>query len=73
MKIKNILLALKDQLPFKRLLKNISNGNILGIFYKHSHINKTGTPKIGYRTKEKAILSAEKMKAKTGNHFSTYN
>jgi hypothetical protein len=72
MKLRNIYLALKYQLPLKRMLKNILNRNILGLFYRWSHYNKAGTEKICYSTFEKALKACSAMEKKTGNVFNAY-
>lgn len=72
MKIKMIIPAIKDQMPIKRLLKNIFNGNIIGIFHKRSHFTKNGKEKVSYNTKDTALKACEKMYIKTGNIFKSY-
>jgi len=72
MKLKNIMLALRDQLPLKRLLKNIRNGNVFGLFHKRSHYRDNGQAKVTYNTKVTATKSAQKMSEKHGVYFSNY-
>lgn len=73
MKIKNIYLALKDQLPLKRLIKNIIKGHVFGLFSKNSHFRgDTGEAKVTYNTKATAKKSAESMAKKRGVYFSNY-
>lgn len=72
MKLRNIYLAIKDQLPLKRLYNNIKTGNVFGLFSKFSHVNKNGKPKVMYNTKETAIKSAQAMAKKNGVYFSNY-
>lgn len=73
MKLKNLYLGLKEQLPFKRLLKNFFvTGNAWGLFSKRSHFRDNDQPKIMYNTKKSALKAAEKMGIKHGVHFSTY-
>lgn len=72
MKLKYIILALKDQGPWPRMVKNIKNGNILGIFYKRSHLTRKGNPKVGYNTKASALKACQKMSEKTGAIFDSY-
>jgi hypothetical protein len=72
MKLKNIILAFKDQLPWRRLLKNFWKGHIRGIIHKRSHFRDDGKPKVMYNTKESAKKSAEAMSKKKGVHFSNY-
>ena len=72
MKFKNLLLALKDQLPFSRLLRNLRKGHLVGLFSKRSHENADGKPKIQYGSKASATRAAEAMKKKCGVYFSNY-
>lgn len=71
-KIKNIYLAFKDQLPLKRFFKNLFNGNLKGLFHIRSHQNHIGTPKVTYNTKATAEKAANQMAFKRGVHFSNY-
>lgn len=72
MKILNIYLALKDQMPLSRFLRNLRKGHVLGLFHKRSHYTLEGKPKVGYKTKELAIKAAQKMKEKKGTYYSNY-
>lgn len=72
MKLRNIYLALKDQLPLARLLRNLFKGHLFGLIHERSHVNANGKPKISYPTKWSAIKAAEAMKKKRGVHFSNY-
>lgn len=74
MKIRNLILALKDQGPFKRAFRNFFiTGNAWGLFHKHSHFRQdSGDPKVMYNTKETATKSAMAMEKKRGVHFSVY-
>ena len=73
MKIKNIHLALKDQLPWSRLLRNLWKGHVFGLFSKNSHVRgDTGKVKVMYNTKESATKAARKMQEKHGTYFSNY-
>lgn len=74
MKMKNIILGLKGQLPLKRAFKNFFiTGNAWGMFHINSHLrNDTKLPKVEYSTYEKALKSAESMSKKKGIHFSVY-
>lgn len=72
MKLKNLYLAIKDQLPLSRLIKNLKTGSVFGIVYKRSHFRDTGQPKVMYNTKATAVKSAERMSEKHGVHFSNY-
>lgn len=72
MKLKNIYLGIKDQLPISRLVKNIWSGNVFGLFSEFSHLNKSGKPKVMYNTKETAIKSALAMQKKNNVYYSNY-
>jgi len=72
MKLRNILLALKDQLPITRLLRNIWKGHVFGLFHSRSHMNANGKPKVMYNTKASATKAAEAMGKKHGVWFSNY-
>lgn len=72
MKIRNIWLALKDQLPITRLFRNLRKGHLIGLWSSRSHLTANGTPKISYSSKASATKAATKMKEKTGNYFSNY-
>lgn len=69
LKIKNVFLALKDQLPLKRLFRNIWNGRIRGLFHIRSHLNENGSPKIRYGSKASAQKAAKAMEKKRGVPF----
>ena len=73
-KIKNLILGLKGQLPLKRAFKNFFiTRNAWGMFSKNSHINQhTNEQKISYSSIESATKAATKMEKKTGKHFSIY-
>ena len=73
MKLSNLLLALKEQLPVKRFFKNFFiTGNAWGMFSINSCINQTTSKlKISY-SKSSAIKAAEKMGNKHNVHFSVY-
>lgn len=74
MKMINIILGLKYQLPVKRAFRNFFiTGNGWGLFHINSHQrNDTKTPKVQYSTYEKALKGAESMSKKKGVHFSVY-
>lgn len=74
MKIKNLILALLDQGPFKRAFRNFFiTGNAWGLFHINSHIRQdTQKLKVMYNTKASALKSAEAMGKKRGTHFSAY-
>lgn len=72
--IKNIYLAIKDQLTRPGAFRNIFiTHNAFGIFSKNSHINQhKGEPKVSYPTREAARKAADSMEKKRGVHFSVY-
>ena len=72
MKIRNLYLALKDQLPISRFIRNLCKGHLIGLFSRRSHENANGNPKISYGSKQSAVKAAEAMKKKRGVHFSNY-
>lgn len=72
MKLKNIILGLKDQLPLTRLIRNFWKGHVFGLFHKRSHFRDNGESKVMYNTKDSAKRAAEKMKAKHAKYFSNY-
>ena len=69
---KNLKLALIDQFPLKRLLRNLFKGHILGLFSKRSHVRDSNQPKIMYHSKASAMKAANAMSKKHGVHFSNY-
>lgn len=72
MKLKNIILGIKDQLPVRRLIRNIITGNVFGLFHPRSHYRIDGTHKVKYNTKATAKKAAEALTNKTGVYFSNY-
>lgn len=72
MKLRNIILALKDQMPLSRFLRNLKKGHLIGLFSKRSHENASGKPKISYGSKASATKAAEAMMKKKGLYFSNY-
>ncbi|AVH85093.1 hypothetical protein RsoM2USA_165 [Ralstonia phage RsoM2USA] len=72
MKLRNIYLAFKDQLPLSRLIRNIWKGHVFGLFHKRSHMNANGKPKVMYNTKASATKAAQAMMKKHGVWFSNY-
>lgn len=65
MKLKNILKALKEQLPIKRAYHNFFiTGNAWGMFSIRSHQRDDGKLKVMYNTKETAIKAATSMETK---------
>lgn len=74
MKLKNILLVIKDQGPFTRFIRNFFiTRNAWGLFSINSHMSKsTGKLKVKYNTKESAMKAAKAMTEKHGVWFSNY-
>lgn len=74
LKLRNVYLALKDQMPLKRFIKNfLITRNAWGLFHENSHISfGSGKPKVMYNTKKTAEKSAKAMGKKNGVHFSNY-
>lgn len=72
MKLKNVLLAIKDQGLFSRFVRNLLKGHLFGLVSKRSCINANGNPKIPYSSKKSAIKAAEAMSKKRGLYFSNY-
>ena len=72
--MKNLIPALKSQLPLKRALRNFFiTGNAWGLFSINSHINQTsGKEKVVYGSKDSAMRAAQSMSRKYGVHFSVY-
>jgi len=64
MTLKNLYLGLKDQMPFRRFVKNLLKGHVLGLFSKRSHFTAEGKEKVSYKTKTSATKAAQKMKEK---------
>ena len=72
-KFKNLVLALKCQLPIRRAFRNfIVTRNAWGMFHIRSHQRDDGTPKVMYNTITSAQKAADSMKKKHGKHFSVY-
>ena len=73
-KWKNLKIWLKDQLKRKVWFKKFFiTGNAWGAFSINSHISqRSGEPKVMYKTVEGAKKAAESMSKKRGVHFSYY-
>lgn len=72
-KIKNLLLGLKDQLPLKRAFRNFFiTGNAWGLFDRRSHYRMDGKEKQSFPTKDSAVRASAAMQKKHGKYFSTY-
>ena len=63
---------MKDQMPFRRFIRNLLNGGVFKKFQKRSHLTWDGKPKIAYGSKESAIKAATKMGERKGRRFSYY-
>jgi len=74
MKLRNVLLVIKDQMPLKRFIKNFFvTRNAWGLFHINSHVAQgSGKPKVMYNTKASATKAAEAMTKKHGVWFSNY-
>ena len=73
MKNRNIALALRDQGPFLRFLRNLSKGHLWGLIHKNSHTSQgSGKPKVMYNTKATAVKAAAAMAKKNGYYYSNY-
>ena len=72
--IKNLIPALKSQLPLKRAFRNFFiTGNAWGLFSINSHINQsTGKEKVAYGSKDSAMRAAQSVSKKYNTHFSVY-
>lgn len=70
--MKFLIEGIKDQLPIRRLIRNLFKGHVLGLFHKRSHLRDNGEPKVGYNTKSTAQKSAQKMTEKWGVYVSNY-
>jgi hypothetical protein len=71
--LRNLALALKDQLPLGRAFRNFFvTGVAWGLFSRNSHISLgTGEPKVSYSEKS-AMKAASRMSEKHGATFSVY-
>lgn len=70
--LRNAYLAFRDQLPLRRLIRNLWKGHLRGLVHERSHMTHSGQPKVAYGSKASAEKAATKMMAKTGNYFSNY-
>ena len=70
----NLYLALKDQLPLKRAIRNFFiTDNTWGLFSINSHQRQdNGNLKVMYNKKETAQKAANSMAKKLNKHFSVY-
>jgi len=72
MKLINLYLGLKDQMPLSRFIRNLRKGHVLGLFHKRSHFTFEGKEKVSYGSKESATKAAQKMREKKGTYYSNY-
>lgn len=73
MKIRNIILAIRDQGPLRRFFRSFFvTRNGWGLFSKRSHFRDNGDSKVMYNTKASAMKAAKKMSEKHGVYFSNY-
>jgi hypothetical protein len=74
MKLRNLFLALKHQLPLKRMFRNfVITRNGWGMFHQNSHIAQgSGKPKVAYNTLATAEKAAQSMAKKYEGHFRPY-
>jgi hypothetical protein len=74
MKLRNILLAFKYQLPLARMWRNfVVTRNAWGLFHQNSHARQdTGKPKVAYGSLASAEKAAINMEAKYGGKFRPY-
>tara|TARA_R110000824_G_scaffold218435_2_gene405042 strand:+ start:871 stop:1251 length:381 start_codon:yes stop_codon:yes gene_type:complete len=73
MKLKNLYLGLKDQMPLKRFFVNFFvTRNAWGLVHKRSHQRADGKEKVMYNTKVTANKVAKKMSEKKNTYFSNY-
>lgn len=74
-KLRNIILVIKDQGPWKRFFRNFFlSRNAWGLFHKHSHVSqRSNEPKIGFSSHDSALKAALKMEKKNPDKkFSAY-
>jgi len=73
MNLNNLYLALKEQLPLKRMFRNFFiTGNSWGMFSNYSHYRRgSGEPKVSYSLKS-AHKAKERMTKKHNTYFSVY-
>jgi len=63
---------MQDQLPLRRLIRNLKQGHVFGLFHARSHLTEIGTTKVAYKSKVSAQKAASAMMRKKGVYFSTY-
>lgn len=74
MKARNVWLALKDQGPLSRFIRNFFiTRNAWGLFHINSHVAAgSGKLKVEYNTRPSAEKAAAAMSRKNNTHFSVY-
>ncbi|AXQ68926.1 hypothetical protein HOU00_gp199 [Caulobacter phage CcrPW] len=74
MKLRNVYLALKGQLPLARFYRNFFvTGNAWGMFSRNSHISRgSKKPKVEYGSLASAEKAAAAMERKHGGVFRSY-
>lgn len=74
MKLRNVIIALRYQLPLSRMWRNfVVTRNAWGLFHQNSHIAQaTGKPKVCYNTLPSAEKAAASMEKKHGGRFRPY-
>lgn len=72
MKLRNIYLGFKDQLPLSRLWRNFRKGGMDMFCHPRTHFRSDGQSKIMYNTKVSAVKAAAAMQKKTGNAFGNW-
>jgi hypothetical protein len=74
MKFRNLWLALLDQGPLLRFLRNfLITRNAWGLLHQNSHVSQgSGKPKVMYNTKATAKKAAAAMQVKFGFYYSNY-
>jgi hypothetical protein len=73
-KLRNVFLALRHQLPLRRMFRNfVITRNAWGLFHKNSHVSQgSGKPKVQYNTLVSAEKAATSMQRKHGGTFRPY-
>ena len=74
MKLKNLILALKDQLPLSRAFRNFFiTRNAWGMFHENSHVAAYSNKlKVPYSSRKSATAAATAMQKKHGGKFRAY-
>lgn len=74
MKIRNFILAILDQGPGERFIKNFFiTRNAWGLFHKNSHVaQSSGKLKVMYNTRATAVKAADSLSKKYDRVFRPY-